>query len=192
MFFIRKNKVKRKTVKVGENLTDRAGRKFKNQFNSKRKSAGEYFPQAANLTKKIETMTKFRLNSHKFLAESTGIDFWTWKILTFQWFANKISQLIHSKCHSIKKKDKNNHNTKHSILVEWNILVHSRLWHDEFFGFILPKKTLENSDPRYFFLLFWFGIWTKKPPKQYLPRSIRVIEWNDAKVTSFYHSKASD
>lgn len=54
MFFIRKNKVKRKPVKVGENLTDRAGRKFKNQFNSKRKSAGGYFPQAANLTKKLK------------------------------------------------------------------------------------------------------------------------------------------
>lgn len=95
------------------------------------------------------------------------------------------------------KKDKNNQNTQHSILVEWNILVHSSFWHDEFFGFILPKKTLENSDSRHFFPAF--SVWplnknkpknqTTKPPKQYLPGSIRAIEWNDAKVTSFYLSK---
>lgn len=58
------------------------------------------------------------------------------------------------------------------------------------FWFHFAKKTLENSDPRHIFPSF--SVWPlnkKNNPKQYLPRSVRVIEWNRAKVTSFYHSK---
>lgn len=57
-------------MKVGEYLTDRAGRKFQNQFNNKKKSSGGYFSLKIQHKKQnMETMSKFRLNSVKSLAE---------------------------------------------------------------------------------------------------------------------------
>jgi len=60
--------------------------------------------------------------------------------------------------------------------VELNVFVHSKFWHDEFFGLILPKRALENSDPRHIFSAFLVWSLNKKTPKQYLLRSIRVTE----------------
>lgn len=58
MFFIRKKKIK-KIVEEGEYLIDRTGRKFKSQFNARRKDLGDVFSTSSKFN---QTIRKFRLN----------------------------------------------------------------------------------------------------------------------------------
>lgn len=73
-----------------------------------------FFPQAVSLTKQKENSGWIQLNS--WLKEVYRKNFWKWQILPFQQLANKILQLVHSKCHSIEKEEEslNNLNTNHS------------------------------------------------------------------------------